>query len=281
MKIPIIYFSASGNTKYIAKLIEMGLIFANLEPELIPINSLKKKKIDFEEIEVFGVGAPIYALAFAPNMLQWVKDLPKARKKLKFFLFDTNAGLPGAPIKQVRNFLEKKNYKFIGAIEIIAPTRDSVFESRAFKYVNWSRNKIEKVFQFGIKLGKIIKTGEGQIDWSNPTLFSKLFRVIFQKIEKPFYKYFGRFFGFLPERCSNCRTCEKGCPTEAITFNNRPIFNYQKCMLCFRCARNCPTNAIYFKLFPNVRYFKGPKTIRGYIAPNQILKEYQRRLFTK
>ena len=42
MKIPIIYFSSSGNTKYIAKLIKNGLILSNLEPELIPINSLRR-----------------------------------------------------------------------------------------------------------------------------------------------------------------------------------------------------------------------------------------------
>ena len=281
MKIPIIYFSSSGNTKYIAKLIEKGLIFANFEPELVPFNSLKKRKLNFEEIEVFGVGAPIYALAFTPNMLKWVKKLPEARKKTKFFLFDTNAGLPCAPIKHVRKILEKKNYEFIGAIEIVAPTRDSVFEVKAFRYVNWSRKKIEKAFQFGIKLGKTIRTGVGQLNWSNPTLFSKLFRVIFQIIEKPFYKYFSRFFGYAPEKCKSCRTCEKGCPTEAITFNNRPIFNFKKCMLCFRCARNCPTNSIYFKLFPNAKYFKGPKTVRGYIAPDQILKEYQGELSTR
>jgi len=36
MKIPIIYFSSSGNTKYIAQLISEGLKFANFKNELIP-----------------------------------------------------------------------------------------------------------------------------------------------------------------------------------------------------------------------------------------------------
>jgi len=44
MKIPIIYFSSSGNTEYVAKLINNGLNFANFESELITFNSLKEKK---------------------------------------------------------------------------------------------------------------------------------------------------------------------------------------------------------------------------------------------
>ena len=81
LKIPIIYFSSSGNTKYIAKLIRNGLILAKLETELIPYNTIKKRNLNFEEIQVFGIGAPIYALAFTPNILEWVQNLPKVKKK--------------------------------------------------------------------------------------------------------------------------------------------------------------------------------------------------------
>jgi len=82
MKIPIIYFSSSGNTKYVAQLIKNGLICANLEPELISFNSLKRNNLNFEEIEVLGIGAPIYAMTFTLNMLDWIKKLPIVKKRL-------------------------------------------------------------------------------------------------------------------------------------------------------------------------------------------------------
>ena len=47
MKIPIVYFSSSGNTKYVAQLIENGLKFVKLEPELIQFNSIKREYYEF------------------------------------------------------------------------------------------------------------------------------------------------------------------------------------------------------------------------------------------
>jgi ferredoxin/flavodoxin len=274
MKIPIIYFSSSGNTKYVAELIKNGLRFVGLESELITLNSLNKNKLQLEEFEVFGIGAPIYAMTFTLNILEWIKKLPTVNKKIRFFLFDTNAGLPGPSIKQVKKILEYKNYIFIGALEVIVPTRDSVFESKYFKYVKWSRKKIDRIFQFGIYLGKIIQAENGVLDWSNPTLFGSIIRAYFQKLEKCFYKYASKLINYNPNKCTECKVCEMVCPTQAILFKKKPVINHKKCILCFLCLRNCPENALYFKLLPKVKYFKGPKKIQGYIPPDEILKEY-------
>lgn len=279
MKIPIVYFSSSGNTEYIAQLISEGLKFANFETELIPFNSLKEKNLDFNRINVFGIGAPVYAMSFTPNIRDWVKKIPRVNRKIKFFLFDTNAGFPGPSIKNIRKTLELKNCKFIGAIEIVVPTRDSVFDTNLFKYVKWSRRSIERSFQFGIKLGKIIRMGKGTLDWSStPLPFSRVIGAYFKVLERPFYNIFSRLFGFNSEKCIKCKTCEKECPTKAINFQEKPIINPNKCMFCFRCMRNCPTNALYFKLFPKAVYFKGPKNIRGYISPERLLEEYKKRV---
>ena len=278
MKIPIIYFSSSGNTKYVAELIKNGLILAKFEPELIKFSELKKIDLNFDNIKVFGIGAPIYAMAFTLNMLEWIKNLPRLRKNVKFFLFDTNAGLPGASIKHVRKMLEQKNFEFIGAIEVVVPTRDSVFELKFLKHAKWSRKKIEKAFQFGIKLGKIIKKRKGILDWSNPTLFGSIIRAYFRILEKPFYKYTSRLIGYNYKKCTKCKVCEENCPTKAITYQIKPIINHENCILCFQCLRNCPTNALYFKLLPKAKYFKGPRTVNGYIPPNDLLKEYQHKL---
>ncbi|MFX1379114.1 MAG: EFR1 family ferrodoxin [Promethearchaeota archaeon] len=282
MKIPIVYFSSSGNTKYVAKLIKNGLKLAKFEPELIPFNSLKNENLNFKEIEVLGIGAPIYAMTFALNMLEWVKNLPILKKRIKFFLFDTNAGLPGPSIKQIKIILEQKNYIFIGALEVTVPTRDSVFELNFFKHVKWPRNKIDKIIQFGIRLGVLIKGESGVLDWSNPTFLGPIIRAYFQKLEKPLYRYASHLIAYNPRKCTKCKACEKGCPTNAIIFKVKPIIENKKCILCFRCLRNCPENALYFKLLPNAKYFMGPKTIKGYIPPNQILEEYsQLRAFSK
>ena len=42
MKIPIIYFSSSGNTKYICELVSQGLKSIGVDSELIEIEKIKK-----------------------------------------------------------------------------------------------------------------------------------------------------------------------------------------------------------------------------------------------
>jgi ferredoxin/flavodoxin len=277
--IPIVFFSSSGNTRYIAQLISNGLKFAKFDTELIPFNSLEKKELNFNEINVIGIGAPIYAMSFTLNIIDWVKKIPRTHKKIKFFLFDTNAGIPGYAIKNMRKLLEQKKFEFIGALEVTVPTRDSVFEMSFFKYVNWSRKNIERSFQFGIKLSKIIRMGEGTLNWSLKSMpFAKIYSAYFKVLERPLYKVFSHFFGFYTTKCISCRTCEKECPVKAITFNIQPIINPNKCIFCFRCTRNCPSNALYFKLFPKAIYFKGPENIRGYISPDELLEEYKKKI---
>ncbi|GAI26074.1 unnamed protein product, partial [marine sediment metagenome] len=38
---------------------------------MIPFNSLKEKNLDFNRINVFGIGAPVYAMSFTPNIRDW------------------------------------------------------------------------------------------------------------------------------------------------------------------------------------------------------------------
>jgi ferredoxin len=239
MRIPIIYFSSSGNTKYVAQLIKNGLIYADFSPKLIKFDSYKNFNLKIEEFDVIGIGAPIYAMAFTLNILKWLKKLPRVKKKVKVFLFDTNAGLPGPAIKQVKKILKNKNFQIIGALEVIVPTRDSVFESKFFRFVKWSREKIERIFQFGFRLGKIIDKGGKFLDWSNPTLFGTIIRAYFQKFEKPLYRYASHLFGYNPVKCIYCKACEKSCPTNAILFNDKPFINRNQCIMCFQCLRKC------------------------------------------
>lgn len=52
-----------------------------------------------------------------------------------------------------------------------------------------------------------------------------------------------------PKRCTACRTCEKGCPTEAIKVDKMPEFDPDKCINCYCCYELCPEHAISLNRF--------------------------------
>jgi formate hydrogenlyase subunit 6/NADH:ubiquinone oxidoreductase subunit I len=49
---------------------------------------------------------------------------------------------------------------------------------------------------------------------------------------------------------SNCRVCERDCPTKAIEIvdigdgKKRPQINLNKCIFCYQCVESCPRKAI-------------------------------------
>ena len=46
------------------------------------------------------------------------------------------------------------------------------------------------------------------------------------------------------DRCTACKVCERGCPVEAITVEDHPIFDHHKCISCYCCYELCPEHAI-------------------------------------
>jgi ferredoxin len=45
------------------------------------------------------------------------------------------------------------------------------------------------------------------------------------------------------ERCTDCGTCQKLCPADAIPVDNLRSVNKEACISCMRCLSVCPTKA--------------------------------------
>ena len=58
--------------------------------------------------------------------------------------------------------------------------------------------------------------------------------------------------------CTECGTCAKRCPYEAITLAPKPVFDMGACYGCWRCYNQCPQHAIYTKRFRGGPYYPGP-----------------------
>jgi len=58
--------------------------------------------------------------------------------------------------------------------------------------------------------------------------------------------------------CTECGTCEKTCPYNAIMLNPKPVFDMTKCYGCWGCFNHCPTKAIYTKKFRGVGHYPKP-----------------------
>ena len=62
--------------------------------------------------------------------------------------------------------------------------------------------------------------------------------------------------------CNNCKTCETGCPMQAL-HNGRPG---NRCIRCLRCVSLCPQNALRFSVRPLTKgYLHKKRTNKWYM----------------
>ncbi|MHA1357956.1 MAG: EFR1 family ferrodoxin [Candidatus Helarchaeota archaeon] len=268
---PIIYFSSSGNTKYICQVVSRGLNAADVQTELISLKKSEKFLNLLENTECFGIGAPIYGMNFTPNLIEWMQTIPKSNKRQKFFLIDTNAGLSGDAISRPKKILTDKGYSFIGGLEITVPTRDSVFWMSFYDQVTWKQDSLKRAYYFGEKIAHMLMTGtSGVLKEYKRMPFGNVLSKLFSYIERRFFSLATKLLAHNPYKCKKCGVCEKLCTVGAINVEAGIFFDPKKCILCFKCFRHCPEEALFIRILPNVKFFKGPFQIKGYIKADEI-----------
>ncbi|MCQ2977693.1 MAG: EFR1 family ferrodoxin [archaeon] len=243
----IIYFSGTGNSRYVAE----GLSQI-LDDKLVSASDLMKvkDKETFNSEKPFVFVGPVYA---------W--RLPKVFRKFireSIFLGPRNAyvvvtcglspadtyGSIKADLKRVG--LNVKGFSYIKMPANYIAMYNPPNKEKSKEIVKNGHNKV-------IEIGEKIKNGESFID--SPSNAKSKFLSIFA------YQFSNLMFRSkkfkVSEDCVGCGSCALLCPFESIQIiNNKPSWN-GKCTHCMACISVCPTQAIDYgeKTKGRNRYF--------------------------
>ena len=111
MKVLVIYFSQSGNTKKIAHAIAEG---AREAAEVVDVKALKHVTYDMlEDYDLIGLGSPIWK-ADPPNIRRFYNNAPDQKGK-HIFSFATHGTMPGFYFPVVLPNLKKAGFTVIGS----------------------------------------------------------------------------------------------------------------------------------------------------------------------
>lgn len=235
MKVAIIYFSGTGNTRAVAEGYKKVLSIKGHEAYIMSIEESQS----LMEHDILIIGGPIYAGNMPDELIYWVKKHVKQVKGKKAMVFSTSAGLLNANgVKSIGRKLTKKGYELISMetfemprnfyIDKYKPTPDAVqkqqFENAAIK-ITESLRSIDGTISLNVDESVIM------IDF-----LADLFRIM--------AKFMGKSFA-ISESCIGCGLCEKNCPKHNILYKDKKYLD--RCILCTRCIHNCPVNAISYK----------------------------------
>lgn len=237
----IIYYSATGNTEFIAK------EFASaLGDDCVNVLDFVKKGIPFEghSEKPFILCAPVYVCAIPLFLAEFFKKMKLSGNPNLYFVF-TSGGYAGMSATIGKHIARKLHLKYRGRAEFRMP-RNYVVSNH---YPPNTEEEIkERLLQSYQKLDgviDVIKKG-GKLKERHIWLFERIiinpFVPIWSKL-----KYKTADF-YVTEGCIGCKKCENNCPLNVIEIKEgKPIWTKKDCTHCMACIQNCPVRAIEYK----------------------------------
>ena len=233
----VVYFSGTGNSKYIAE-----RIAGSLQEKLLCMNE-RIKSGDTGSVktgENLIVVVPTYAWRIPRVVSDWIGQTEFVGAKNVWYVMSCGSGIGGADIYN-RKLSEKKGIKHMGTAQIIMPENYiAMFNApdveKAKKIVVAAGPAIAKAV-LAIKHGEHLperKYGLGGRMESG--LVNSVFYPVFVKA-KAFYA---------DQTCTGCGKCVKVCPLNNVTMKDKIPVCGSHCTDCMACICHCPAEAIEY-----------------------------------
>lgn len=249
----ILYFSATGNSEYVAQKIRN-----EIEDETL--NLLQKFQTnDCSEIhseKPWIIVSPTYAWRIPRILQKWFLNTQLTGNRNIYFIM-TCGGSIGNANAYIQKLCTAKGLKLLGCIPIVMPDNYLVLfkpptKEQAVKII---KNAEEPIYNTAL----LIKNEQ---PYPQPTISftDKLNSGIVNDLFYPFFVHDKKFYS--TNDCISCGICKKICPMNNISLpNGKPVWN-KHCTHCMACICHCPKKAI--------EYGKRSKGLERYTFPKNL-----------
>lgn len=258
MKGIICYYSSTGNTRLACK-----YVAGNIEVPFDLVDVVKSRKVDLEPYDVVGF-ATFTDFGGPPHLFQtFMEGLPQQRGKLAF-VFNTYGFMSIKTLRILARTAAAKGFHVIAGHSLNTPESYPPMIARGRGAEEAPDEQRMRDFDaFVSTLGQLLEMAKnGQAIERSRVRVGLLNSILPARSRTTARQDMGA--KYVDESlCSECGTCEKGCPYGAIRLDPRPIFEMSKCYGCWRCYNRCPEHAIY------TEKYRGPY----YPKPNDQLEQ--------
>lgn len=241
MKGAILYFSATGNTEFIANCYKDEFIKKDIPCDMFEIS--KNKNFE-DKYDFYVIGAPIHAELYPYFFMDYILNNLKEGHHRKCLMFSTEASAWGSGPYYLGKKLEDKGFNpvvldcyFMPNNYYLVMGKNEDFESKE-KHMDTAKEKASKAVELFLKGESYKASSSKRLWWGKPV--SKLF-LSYSK------KWAQKNLSVDKNKCIKCGKCVIDCPVHNISLNKDNIEFSNKCVSCQRCLHSCPKNAFLYK----------------------------------
>lgn len=235
----VLYFSATGNTEFIAK--ELA---KRIDDECL--NLLERiKKQDYTPIhsdKPFVICAPIYVCEIPRFMMKYLKKQTFEGSRDVYFIL-TSGGYCGPAGKLLKGIFRAKKMVCHGHAEFKMPRNYVASDDYPMLEKEQVEERILNSYEQLEQVASDIKAGN-KLKARYVFLFETIITVPFNPVWCK-YKLTAKDF-YVEDSCVGCGKCEKLCPLNNIKLTDKKPVWSDTCTHCMACIGNCPVNAIQY-----------------------------------
>ncbi len=233
----IIYFSGTGNSKFLA-----NNLAEHLYDEVVNAGEYisRDKTGNFYSDKPYIFVAPVYAWRMPRIFDKFIRNSSFGGNKRAYFILNCGGEMEDSA-KFVRKLAAAKDFEYMGTAEVIMPENyvvmfDVPSDDEIAETIVAARNKVKTLADIVIA-GEDIP--ENKVSFGGKLrsgIVNDLF-YIFTVSARPFR---------VTDACVGCGKCAEVCMLNNVHFaESKPIWGTD-CIHCMACLHNCPTEAIEY-----------------------------------
>lgn len=237
----VLYFSATGNTGFIAEELANRL-------DDNAVNLLKRiREKDYSPItseKPFIICVPVYVCEIPPFVCELIRKTPLEGNKNIYFIF-TSGGYSGICSTMAKLLARKKGLNYMGSADFKMPRNYIANNTYPELTEDEIRRRIDVSYKLIPEISDLIKGGQKLVKrskhvWLFEILITVPFTPVWTRIKQGVKKF------SVSDKCIGCKKCANLCPLNVITPDEkgRPVWDAKMCAHCMSCIQNCPVEAI-------------------------------------
>ncbi len=234
----ILYFSATGNSEYVAKKIAE----ATADIAVSITERYKKQNFLFDEkIKVLGIVSPTYSWGLPLIVTEFLQRTSLRCIPDYIYFIATYGTTPGQTGRFADDILAPKGLPISAKFSVKMPdTWTPIFDLSNEEKVRRINENAELEIDYIINRIKNFTVGDYMKNKLPYPIAKKGHNLEYDSMRKT--KHFS-----VEENCVGCGLCAKNCPAAAIQIkNHKPEWVKAQCIMCLSCLHHCPKFAIQY-----------------------------------